>query len=330
MQKRAVLLLLTLAVLMIATFSTSGAGSLIPDACPEKNTWNGSVDSNWNNAGNWDCGVVPRGTTAVIAAINGAGQPIVNFPVVPDSVVLVSLVDLEVKKDASFDLNGRTLFLSGTLVNNGTLIDTQIIPDPGVFPPTAYFFAVGGYGGLELRRDMGIQNFDPSPVTVRIKGNQFCDDEKATVLRCFDIEPTIKNNVSVDAVFYFAPSELPAGIPCEALLAFHWTGALWEMAGEKGTNNCSSAIYSVSANNIGSFSPFVLSQGTVLAVSVVDFNADAYGREAIMIAAVVFIMGLIFTTGLLTKSGQLFPLQSKERKLAQKIGGFFVDMFTDY
>ena len=315
-------IILSLIILMLAGGALVISGEVLADpaACPNNNTWNGSVDSNWSNARNWDCNVVPQRTSAVIPAVNSRGQAIVNFPVVPDSTPLVNLANLEVYKDASFNLNGRTLIVSGKLTNNGTLIDTQIIPEPGVFPPTAYFFAAGAYGGLELKRDMGVYLFDPSPVTVRIKGGQSCDDKVPAVKRCFDIEPTIGENVSVDAVFYFSRSELLPRMECSTLQAFRWSGSGWEAAGSYGGSNCVGDLLSVKANNITRFSPFILTPGAALAVSAVSFDAVDYQQDATLILAAALLLGLL---SLFLLRGQLATGSGSIRQLPARVRRFW-------
>ena len=42
------------------------------------NTWNGSVDDSWNNANNWDSGVVPNGVGSIVE-FTAVGAPTVNI-----------------------------------------------------------------------------------------------------------------------------------------------------------------------------------------------------------------------------------------------------------
>ena len=294
MHKKVAIIALTIMAFMVLTLSVSGAGAVYPDTCPEENQWNGSVNDNWSNASNWDCGVVPNRTSVTIPKVDNG-----NYPVVPASLSLVLLNDLIVEKGASFHLNGRTLSMTGDLTNRGMLIDIQTIPDPGVFPFNAYFFDVGGYGGLTLSRKLVFDLFDPGPVTVRIKGKQFCDNGNSTVMRCFDITPTIVEHVSVNATFYFAKADLLDGMDCQKLTAFHWYNKAWALAGDNAGNDCLSTLsspnYSVSVENITSFSPFALSQGAPTAVSVVDFNVSSVGEDVLLIAVLLLAVGTLTT-----------------------------------
>lgn len=72
--------------------------------------WQGDVNTNWNNANNWDLGVVPTSTdTAVIPDVTGGGgvQPILNVDVV--------VANLTLQTAATVNQNGRDLTVTGTL-----------------------------------------------------------------------------------------------------------------------------------------------------------------------------------------------------------------------
>ena len=66
--------------------------------------WTGAVNTNWSNAGNWSCGVIPLSTSDV--QINNG---LVNYPIVSSNVTIKSLL---VKPGASVTVaTGFTLAL---------------------------------------------------------------------------------------------------------------------------------------------------------------------------------------------------------------------------
>lgn len=78
-------------------------------------TWNGSVNSNWDNASNWNCGQVPTATTNV--TINSGGtQPIIN-------VNNATCANLTINSGATLSFSGTTnvLDVKGTVSGAGTL-----------------------------------------------------------------------------------------------------------------------------------------------------------------------------------------------------------------
>lgn len=77
-------------------------------------TWTGTVDSDWNTAGNWSCGYIPIATTDVI------------IPNVPNKPVLSTgsvgtLNNLTIDVGSSLIITGNTIQVTGTISNNGTL-----------------------------------------------------------------------------------------------------------------------------------------------------------------------------------------------------------------
>ncbi len=78
-------------------------------------TWNGSVNSNWNNASNWNCGQIPTAATNV--TINSGGnQPIINV----NNAVCNNLT---INAGATLSFTGTTnvLDIKGTVTATGTL-----------------------------------------------------------------------------------------------------------------------------------------------------------------------------------------------------------------
>ena len=81
-------------------------------------TWTGTVNSDWNVAGNWSCGYVPTATTPV------------QIPDVPNKPVLsagtiATVNNLIIDFGSSFTITGNTIQVSGTITNNGSFSATD-------------------------------------------------------------------------------------------------------------------------------------------------------------------------------------------------------------
>ncbi|PSK89497.1 T9SS type A sorting domain-containing protein [Taibaiella chishuiensis] len=96
----------------IAPNATSNDATLTVNAY---GTWNGSTNSDWNNANNWNCGQVPSATTNV--TINSGGnQPVVN-------INSATCNNLTINSGATLSFTGTTnvLDIKGTISGSGTL-----------------------------------------------------------------------------------------------------------------------------------------------------------------------------------------------------------------
>lgn len=280
-----------------------GAAPLLAldEECPNDNLWNGSISTAWDAADNWDCGVVPINSNVTIPA---SAAP--NFPILPNPG-LVFVENMTVEAGASIDINGASVIMNGTLINNGTMIDRQPIPPESKALVTC-FFCFGNYQGLYLSRDDTVGE-NPGIVEVQVSGNQgTCDSGNSTIGRCFEITPTNKENISLDAIFYFLPQELN-GLTCDQLNAFHWDGEGWAAAGSHNSVDCESSTspeYAIVTDNITDFSYFVGATGIPLAVSVVDFSPDN-GVGGVIAAAFVAAV-ILFALWLLMRKRQVHKI----------------------
>ncbi|MBI4706952.1 MAG: hypothetical protein HY761_03380 [Candidatus Omnitrophica bacterium] len=75
-------------------------------------TWDGSTDTTWNTAANWDLGYVPNITDNIVIA-NVANSPLLTLA--------VTVNDLTINTNAVLDLDTYDLTMTGTLSNDGTL-----------------------------------------------------------------------------------------------------------------------------------------------------------------------------------------------------------------
>ena len=257
-QKWGILGLLLLMVLgLFVVGSVAATGELI---C----IWEGDVSTDFNVAGNWDCGVVPGSSDNV--TINDTATV---FPIMSANATVNNLA---VEENASLDANGKVLTVNGTLTNNGILKDTQTI-NAGAGND---FFNTGGYGGVHLKKTTA-GAASPGLTTVIIRQDQTCRNAPDTIHRCFDIEPAVKTGVDVDAIFYFAPGELN-GLNCSLLRMFRWNGTDWVPAAPLGSNDCETVVspnYAVVADGITDFSPFL---GGVDAPTA-SFSRELYGSR---------------------------------------------------
>jgi hypothetical protein len=84
-----------------------------------KGTWTGTVNINWNVAGNWECGSIPDSATNVI--IPGS---LANYPVISSNAIN-AVNNLTIASGASLTVSGATLKIGDTILNNGTFTVTN-------------------------------------------------------------------------------------------------------------------------------------------------------------------------------------------------------------
>jgi hypothetical protein len=78
-------------------------------------TWNGSVNSDWTNAGNWNCSQVPSATTNV--TINSGG----NQPIINTASAVCNNLTINAGATLSFTGTTNVLDIKGTVTATGTL-----------------------------------------------------------------------------------------------------------------------------------------------------------------------------------------------------------------
>ena len=69
--------------------------------------WKGTIDRNWENPGNWNCGVVPDANTDVVIEGQLINYPEVNTALTIRSLLLRSGASITVKPGVSIHLIGR-------------------------------------------------------------------------------------------------------------------------------------------------------------------------------------------------------------------------------
>ncbi len=80
-------------------------------------TWTGSTNTDWNDTGNWSCGILPNGNTSVVVTSTG------NDPVLSTGAA-GNVNNITIDPGASLTVSGNTIYIGGTITNNGTFTST--------------------------------------------------------------------------------------------------------------------------------------------------------------------------------------------------------------
>jgi hypothetical protein len=75
-------------------------------------TWNGAVNTDWNNTGNWNCGGIPNSASDVTIPSGLSTYPVI--------ISTIALHDINIEGGASVTISSGTLQIAGTITNNGT------------------------------------------------------------------------------------------------------------------------------------------------------------------------------------------------------------------
>lgn len=81
------------------------------------NNWTGAVNTEFNNNGNWSCGLIPSSNDDVLIPTGAPRYPILSSNLSPN----VSIKKLIIQSGATLTLNGQNLNISDSLIINGTL-----------------------------------------------------------------------------------------------------------------------------------------------------------------------------------------------------------------
>lgn len=210
---------------------------------------------NFYNIGTWNAPVVVSSGTVTL--FNNANSVLGN--------------DLTINADTTLNIpKGNTLSVSGNVINNGTLEQTSAVGTDN----TAFLNISPNYFGVEIdptgEESMG-------DTTVRIMGNQFCENADFGVKRCFDILPTTPK--TADIKFYFTEVERN-GEPLENLLVLHWEEDNWYALNGAHTRGGSGDAQWVSVTGVDAYSPFILASTDPTSVTFLFFTA-ARTNEAV-------------------------------------------------
>jgi hypothetical protein len=212
-------------------------------------SWDGSTNTNWQDASNWSSGVVPDAAHLVTIPVT-TNQPVLNGDAEAGS--------LEIDEGASLDLGIYSLTVEESLQNNGILRQTASVSGGTTTEYLRIRDQAGVdtvYYGLAITPDSGSQA--GGPVTVSISGNQLCSRLVPGVLRCFEI--TTQASMTAAVRFYFSDNELNKRT-LNQLLAFRLDGEEWlEEPGPYHRVDAGGFNY-VEVENLDEFSQFGLSE----------------------------------------------------------------------
>ncbi len=104
-------------------------------------TWTGNVSTDWDTPGNWNLGLVPGASDAVVIP-NVATQPIL--------ATNVTIATLTINSSATLTLNGKNLTVTGALSNDGTvsLFGSETVNIGTVDPDSGTFLFTGDNDGI--------------------------------------------------------------------------------------------------------------------------------------------------------------------------------------
>ena len=93
------------------TATTANSNSIAITVTP--NTWNGTADTDWNNAANWSCGAAPVSGSDVVISSSAT-----NLPALSGNI---SFDTLDIATGKTIFLNGTTLTINGAVTGEGSI-----------------------------------------------------------------------------------------------------------------------------------------------------------------------------------------------------------------
>ena len=114
--------------------------------------WSGAVNTNWNTAGNWQCGGIPSGTISV--TIPGS---LANYPIINSGTFAINSITIQT--GGSLTVTGAALQIAGTISNSGTFTaDNGTIEMNGTSAQTipAAAFSGNNLKGFTINNNAGV------------------------------------------------------------------------------------------------------------------------------------------------------------------------------
>ncbi len=114
--------------------------------------WLGTINTNWNSTGNWQCGIIPDSSINVIVPTG-----LSNYPTIASGFGYTK--NIVVQSGASVTVSGGTLQITGNINNSGTITATSgIIEMKGTSPQTipAGSFATNTIQSLKINNTAGV------------------------------------------------------------------------------------------------------------------------------------------------------------------------------
>lgn len=143
-------------------------------------TWNGSVNSSWNNPGNWSCGFVPYASTSVEI------PDVAVDPVIPAGFT-GETGDITVSPGASLTLSGGTIRIYGSVSGNGSIdASSGAVEFAGSVPQTTggSHFTGGTVMNLTVNNSAGVSINGPLGVSgvVLVQNGELASDGYLTLV----------------------------------------------------------------------------------------------------------------------------------------------------
>ncbi len=203
----------------------------------------------------------------------------------------LNFANVIVNNGATVEIASNTV-IANSLTNNGRIQQTQDVTGPGDFA----FLGLGSYGGVILNR--GTTGSDLGETTVIIRGNQICNVGDELINRCFDISPTNNSGLEATVTFFWSQGELN-GNQCDAMNAYRWNGAAWDLPltldgsyGDSQGRNCPQGLQSLRVREVTEFSPFGLKSGTSpTAVTLANIGVNTAVSPFILLILLLLITG---------------------------------------
>lgn len=120
----------------ILTPTDIGANAFIINYC----VWTGAVNTQWSDAGNWSCALVPSDSTNVIIPANVTNMPVVD-------IVNATCKDLSIASTANLSIPTLSILnINGATINNGTFSVLGKVK----FSGTTQTIPAGDYANMEI------------------------------------------------------------------------------------------------------------------------------------------------------------------------------------
>ena len=130
-------------------------------------TWNGSSDDNWNNASNWDSGVVPNGigSTAEFTAVGAPTVDILNTGVTAGEITFNSAAGYTISGPATLTMDNGSLLSRITVSDGSHTIDANMDVNNSMRIDTSFAHPLtfnGHISGTTVTFNTGLFNLNTS------------------------------------------------------------------------------------------------------------------------------------------------------------------------
>jgi hypothetical protein len=254
---------------ILRNFTKTGTSSnfIASPLCTDSYTWTGAVSTDWANLYNWSPTVVPTSTSSIT---------------IPATTNKITLTSPQTVNQLNFSGNAKVILGNNNLianqVNNGS---------------ANAFVVTNGTGGLTIKNisttpilfPVGPSEtvYSPATITNNASARDFTVKVGTTIIQAaqlpnsvglqWDITPSVSTGNSVTlALGWSASSQLAGFNPSSSIRIAHHNGTTWDnfkSATVSGTNP-----YTATASGITAFSPFIVTNQSVLPVELLSFKGQ--------------------------------------------------------